>query len=63
MPPAEKRRRLVHGDDLLYEFFQNVLADESEAFSAVPQLLIETMGVWFPRGIRDLANPAAVCSS
>jgi hypothetical protein len=49
MPPVPKRRRVVHGDDLLYDFFQNVLAEESEALAAVPQLLLETMGVWFPR--------------
>jgi hypothetical protein len=48
MSPVPKRRRIVHGDDLLYEFFRNLLAEDSEAFAAVPQLLLETMGVWFP---------------
>ena len=48
MPLPPRRRRVVHGDDLLYEFFQNVIAEESEAFAAVPLLMLETMGVWLP---------------
>ena len=41
-------RRVVHGDDLLYEFFQNVLREDDPSFAGVPQLLLETMGVWWP---------------
>lgn len=40
--------RVVHGDDLLYDFFQNALADSDPAFVGVPQLLLQTMGVWMP---------------
>jgi hypothetical protein len=38
----------VHGDDLLYDFFQHALAEEDPAFAGVPQLLLESMGVWLP---------------
>lgn len=40
--------RTIHGDDLLYRFFNNLLTDKSEAFAAVPQLLLETMAIWWP---------------
>lgn len=41
-------RKVVHGDDLLYRFFQSALIDENAAFAAVPQLLLATMGIWLP---------------
>ena len=41
-------KRLVHGDDLLYRFFQTGLETRAELFAAVPQLLATTMGVWLP---------------
>ena len=40
--------RVVHGDDLLYRFFQEALASQPELFRAVPQLLLTTMAVWLP---------------
>ena len=40
--------RLVHGDDLLYRFFNNLLADTRDNLAAIPQLLLETMAVWLP---------------
>ena len=43
-----RRQKVVHGADLLYEFFPHVLGEESDAFRAVPQLLLTTMGVWMP---------------
>jgi hypothetical protein len=43
--PAKK---IVHGDDLLYRFFQDGLRDEPELFAVVPQMLITTMGIWLP---------------
>ena len=38
----------VRGDDLLYRFFDQVLKEENEAFAEVPQLLLTTMGIWWP---------------
>jgi len=40
--------RRVHGDDLLYRFFQDALESHPDLFAAVPQLLISTTGVWLP---------------
>lgn len=40
--------RVVHGDDLLYRFFSNLLADDGNAFGDIPQMLLETMAVWLP---------------
>lgn len=47
MPP--KQKRVVHGDDLLYRFFQDALANEPELFEKVPQMMLEAMGIWLPR--------------
>lgn len=41
-------RRIIHGDDLLYRFFQDALSSSPELFAAVPQLLITTVGLWLP---------------
>ena len=41
-------RKVVHGDDLLYRFFQEALRDRPELFAAVPQLLVKTMAIWLP---------------
>ena len=41
-------RKHVDGDDLLYRFFRDVLADQPELFASVPQLLIAALGVWLP---------------
>jgi hypothetical protein len=41
-------KKIVHGDDLLYRFFQEALRSKPELFAVVPQLLIETMGIWLP---------------
>ena len=46
---ATKPKKLVHGDDLLYRFFQDALVKEPELFAKVPQMMLEAMGVWFPR--------------
>jgi hypothetical protein len=43
------RRRVVHGDDLLYRFFSNLLSSEDPALTAVPQMLLEAMAIWLPR--------------
>jgi hypothetical protein len=40
--------RIVHGDDLIYRFFEDVLRSEPDLFARIPQLLIQTMGIWFP---------------
>jgi hypothetical protein len=40
--------RIIHGDDLLYRFFQEALRSNQELFAAVPQLLITTMALWLP---------------
>ena len=41
-------KRIIHGDDLLYRFFQDALRSNPELFAAVPQLLITTMGLFLP---------------
>lgn len=40
--------RVVHGDDLLYRFFQDALRTRPELFAAVPQLLITATSLWLP---------------
>lgn len=40
--------RVVHGDDLLYRFFSNLLRDADTRYSGVPQLLLEATAVWLP---------------
>ena len=40
--------RIVHGDDLLYRFFQEALRSEPELFAAVPQMLVRTLAIWMP---------------
>lgn len=47
MTPRQKKE--VHGDDLLYRFFQDALVKEPELFAKVPQMMLEAMGIWFPR--------------
>jgi len=41
-------QKTIHGDDLLYRFFQDALANSPDLFAAVPQLLIATMALWLP---------------
>jgi len=41
--------KVVHGDDLLYRFFQYALKKEPELFAKVPRMMLEAMGIWFPR--------------
>ena len=43
-----KSARIVHGDDLLYRFLRDMLSEKDEHFRAVPKLMIQAMGVWFP---------------
>src|ERR1019366_7004889 len=40
--------KVVHGDDLLYRFFEDALKSRPELFATIPQLLITTMGLWLP---------------
>jgi hypothetical protein len=40
--------KVVHGDDLLYRFFQVALRDRPELFAAVPQMLVTAMAIWLP---------------
>lgn len=41
-------RKVVHGDDLLYRFFLDVLATQPELFAKVPKLMLESMAIWLP---------------
>jgi hypothetical protein len=41
-------KKIIHGDDLLYRFFQDALRSNPELFATVPQLLITAMGLWLP---------------
>jgi hypothetical protein len=45
--------RIIHGDDLLYRFFQEALRSNPELFSAVPQLLITTIALWLPLDVYE----------
>ena len=44
-------RRIVHGDDLLYRFFNQVLPSEPELFTRIPKLLVLSMSVWIPKDV------------
>lgn len=46
-----KNKRLVHGDDLLYGFLNDLLERDSERYSEIPSLLLREMGVWLPLDI------------
>lgn len=45
------REREIHGDDLLYRFFNYVIPKEPELFKHVPHLLVISMSVWFPKSV------------
>jgi hypothetical protein len=45
---AEMKKRLVHGDDLLYRFFEEGFRSRPEVFAFVPQLLITATAIWLP---------------
>lgn len=47
MKPA-KKIKTVHGDDLLYRFLSELFAEESEELREVQQLMLISMGIWFP---------------
>lgn len=42
------KRRLVHGDDLLYRFFRDLFEDDSELAASIPSRMLIDMGVWLP---------------
>lgn len=44
-------RREIHGDDLLYRFFNQVLPREPDLFERIPHLLVISMSVWFPKSV------------
>jgi len=44
-------RKQIHGDDLLYRFFNHVLPSDPELFERIPRLLIISMSVWFPKSV------------
>ncbi len=46
-----KQSKIVHGDDLLYRFFQDASNKEPELFAKVPQMMLEAMGIWLPREV------------
>ncbi len=46
-------QKTVHGDDLLYRFFQDLFATEPELFTVVPRLLVESMAIWLPLDVYE----------
>ena len=40
--------RLVHGDDLLYRFFQDLFLEDTELARTMPTRMLSTMAIWFP---------------
>jgi hypothetical protein len=45
---SRARGKVVHGDDLLYRFFQDLLVQDPDLAARMPQLLLMAMGVWLP---------------
>ena len=45
------KQRLVHGDDLLYRFFLDLFADDSDLAQRLPTQMLATMGIWLPLGV------------
>ena len=43
-----KVEKVVHGDDLLYRFFQSLFDDRADLAPAVLSRMYSTMGIWFP---------------
>jgi hypothetical protein len=41
-------KKVVHGDDLLYRFFEDGLRERPDVFREVPELLITSVAVWLP---------------
>lgn len=42
------KQRLVHGDALLYRFFLDLFADDSELAARLPTRMLANMGIWLP---------------
>jgi hypothetical protein len=53
MVPPATRKKVIHGDDLLYRFFQDALEGEPQLYAGVPRLLVTTMGIWLPLGVYE----------
>lgn len=45
---ATSSPKKVNGDDLLYFFLSQLIADSSGKYAELPQLLLEQMGIWLP---------------
>ena len=50
MPSRKPKRKVVHGDNLIYQFLKKVLIQDEEKplIADLPQLIIETMAIWWP---------------
>lgn len=46
--PQTQKPVTVHGDDLLYRFFQDLMTEDPEAFAALPMLVLQATSVWLP---------------
>ena len=42
------RQRVVHGDDLLYRFFNDLFLEDSELAAQLPVRMLASMGIWLP---------------
>jgi hypothetical protein len=40
--------RVVHGDDLLYRFFQELFVDDADLAKRLAVRMVASMGIWFP---------------
>ncbi len=50
---GRKTPRVVHGDDLLYRFFQQLISVEPDLGSRVSTLLLNSMAIWLPLDVYD----------
>lgn len=45
---GQRNHRRINGDDLLYRFFADLFADDSDLAAALPARMLATMGIWLP---------------
>jgi hypothetical protein len=45
---SSTRERIVHGDDLLYRFFQEIFEGDTGLADWLPQRMLGSMAIWLP---------------
>lgn len=49
------KKGVVHGDDLLYRFFQELIATEPDVAASITELLICSMAIWLPLSLYEVS--------